>query len=344
MQKVTVIGSPGSGKSVLSRRIGKCLGLPVIHLDSHYWQAGWTPTPSREWDEFLKETSEREKWIIDGNYTRTLDIRLRAADAIVFLDMPRMLCLYRVFKRRIQYHGKTRPDLNEDCEEKLDAGFAVWVWNYKKNTRPKVLDALKPYTDTKEVIILRSRKEAAEFLDRIHTLQPIGSHDPPQIQHQEEVNRMSLTAEFKKMPMIKFEEWCLAAAIEGMAGDTNDFLQTHAKPLTEYDGSGYVYSTLLEYLAERGIDLEESEYAALAAERTEEHYALCTVLTKEHKQAYLDKLNLANYDENELGAYYNEFNDTKEAEAGSNMLEAIRVLQFNLREADETSVVLLILS
>ncbi|WP_172251344.1 hypothetical protein [Saccharibacillus deserti] len=68
------------------------------------------------------------------------------------------------------------------------------------------------------------------------------------------------------------------------------------------------------------------------------------MLTKEHKQAHLDKQNLANYDENELGAYYNGFNDAQEAEAGSEMLEAIRVLQFNLREADETSVVLLILS
>lgn len=161
---------------------------------------------------------------------------------------------------------------------------------------------------------------------------------------QEEVIDMSLIAEFKKMPIAKFEEWCLAVAIEGVAGDTDDFLQTHAKPLTEYDGSGYVYSALLEYLAESGIDLEESEYAALASELAEEHYPLCTVLTNGHKQNYLNKLNLDNFDENELRDYYNEFNGADEEEAGSYMLEAIRVLQFNLREADETSVVLLTLS
>lgn len=161
---------------------------------------------------------------------------------------------------------------------------------------------------------------------------------------QEEVIDMSLIAEFKKMPIAKFEEWCLAVAIEGVAGDTDDFLQTHAKPLTEYDGSGYVYSALLEYLAESGIDLEESEYAALASELAEEHYPLCTVLTNGHKQKYLNKLNLDNFDENELRDYYNEFNGADEEEAGSYMLEAIRVLQFNLREADETSVVLLTLS
>jgi len=154
---------------------------------------------------------------------------------------------------------------------------------------------------------------------------------------------MSLIAEFKKMPIAKFEEWSLAVAIEGMNEETNAFLQTHAKPLTEYDGSGYVYSTLLEYLAEKGIDLEESEYALLASEMTDNHYELCTVLTNEHKAAYLKQLDLANFDEHELKDYYNEFNDTDENEAGSFMLEAIRVLQFNLREADETTIVMLTL-
>ncbi|MEJ8302750.1 hypothetical protein [Saccharibacillus sacchari] len=155
---------------------------------------------------------------------------------------------------------------------------------------------------------------------------------------------MSLIAEFKKMPIAKFEEWSLAVAIEGMTEDTNAFLQAHAKPLTEYDGSGYVYSTLLEYLAEKGIDLEESEYALLASEMTDKYYDLCTVLTNEHKSAYLGRLNLTDFDEDELRDYYNELNDTEEKQAGSFMLEAIRVLQFNLREADETTVVLLTLS
>ena len=154
---------------------------------------------------------------------------------------------------------------------------------------------------------------------------------------------MSLIAEFRKMPIKKFEEWCLSVAIEGNAEDAHAFLQQNAKPLTEYEGSGYVYSTLLEYLAENGVDLEESEYAVLASQLTDEQYALCAVLTNEHKQLYLNALNLANFDEGELGEYYNKFNDTEETEAGSWMLEAIRVLQFNLREASESSVVLLTL-
>ncbi|NGZ77680.1 DNA topology modulation protein [Saccharibacillus alkalitolerans] len=164
MQKVAVIGSPGSGKSVLSRKLGESLGLPVIHLDSHYWQAGWTPTPSEQWDEFLKETVNGEAWIVDGNYTRTLDVRMRAADTIVFLDMPRLLCMYRIVKRRLMYRGRSRPDLNAECEEKLDAAFALWVWNYRKKVRPKVLEAIDLHGEGKRTVVLTSRKEVRDFL------------------------------------------------------------------------------------------------------------------------------------------------------------------------------------
>ncbi|GGO01196.1 hypothetical protein [Saccharibacillus kuerlensis] len=147
--------------------------LPVIHLDSHYWQAGWTPTPNDEWDKFLKETVSGEEWIVDGNYTRTLDIRLQASDTIVFLDMRRLLCMYRIIKRRLMYHGKSRPDLNEACEEKLDAEFFVWVWNYRKKVRPKVLEAIRQHGEGKQTVILTSRKEVEVFFEQY--LRMIGS-------------------------------------------------------------------------------------------------------------------------------------------------------------------------
>lgn len=172
MRKIAVIGSPGSGKSVFSRKLGESLGLPVIHLDSHYWHDGWTPTPQREWDEFLRETVGGQAWIIDGNYTRTLDIRLEAADTVIFLDMPRLLCMYRIVKRRFMYRSKSRPDLNEGCEEKLDANFVKWVWNYRAEVRPKVLKAISVHGENKRTILLSSRKQVRAFLQaegsRIH--------------------------------------------------------------------------------------------------------------------------------------------------------------------------------
>ncbi|OWA37680.1 topology modulation protein [Saccharibacillus sp. O16] len=167
MQKIVVIGSPGSGKSVLSRKLGEALKLRVIHLDTHYWQRGWTPTPANQWDEFLRQTVSEETWIVDGNYTRTLDIRLEAADTIVFLDMPRMLCMYRILKRRLIYQGKSRPDLNEECEEKLDAAFVKWVWDYRKKVRPRVLEAIKRHEAGKRAVILTSRGDVEDFVQEV---------------------------------------------------------------------------------------------------------------------------------------------------------------------------------
>lgn len=95
---------------------------------------------------------------MDGNYSRTLDIRLNKADTVIFLDMPRIICIYRIIKRRIKYHGKTRPDLNEECPERLDWAFFIWVWNYKKRSQPKIIEALEQVKDRKQVVILKTRK------------------------------------------------------------------------------------------------------------------------------------------------------------------------------------------
>ncbi len=92
---------------------------------------------------------------------------MNEADAVIFLDMPTLLCIYRIIKRRIIYHGKTRPDLNEECPEKLDWAFFIWVWNYRKRSRPRVIKELEQAKDRKQVVILRSRKEVRHFLDRI---------------------------------------------------------------------------------------------------------------------------------------------------------------------------------
>ncbi|WP_306795338.1 AAA family ATPase [Cohnella sp. GbtcB17] len=101
MNRILIIGSAGSGKSTLSQRISEELKLPVIHLDKYYWKPNWVPTPNEEWDNFVIEATNQEQWIMDGNYTRTLDLRLKRADTVIFLDLSRWLCLYRIIKRRI---------------------------------------------------------------------------------------------------------------------------------------------------------------------------------------------------------------------------------------------------
>lgn len=165
MKRVLVFGNGGSGKSTLSVTLGDLLHLPVIHLDKYFWQPNWIATPVDDWDIIVESFSDSEEWIIDGNYSRTMNTRIQRADLIIFLDMPNMLCLYRIFKRRIKYNRKTRPDMNEECTEKLDLEFIKWVWNFKKRNRAKILDKLEVASKTKRIIILKNRKQVNEFIE-----------------------------------------------------------------------------------------------------------------------------------------------------------------------------------
>ncbi|MCC3374254.1 DNA topology modulation protein [Cohnella sp. REN36] len=169
MKRIMIIGSGGAGKSTLARQLGEALRLPVHHLDAYFWKPGWNPTPNEEWDSFQENLVQEENWIIDGNYGRTLDIRMKQADVIILLDFSRWVTVYRVIKRRIMYHGKTRPDLNEECPESLDFEFIKWVWNFRKTRIPAIIEKLRKYSD-KNVMILKSPREAQHLLDRVRAL------------------------------------------------------------------------------------------------------------------------------------------------------------------------------
>jgi len=169
MNKIAIIGSGGAGKSTLARTLGEILSLPVIHLDALFWHPGWIPTDEAEWDRQMEELVARERWIIDGNYGRTMDVRLEAADTIIFLDYPTRIPLLRVVKRRLQYHGKTRPDMNEGCHEKLDLQFIQWVYNYRRDKRPSIMKKLEGYRQSKKVLIFSSPKQLKPFLRRLET-------------------------------------------------------------------------------------------------------------------------------------------------------------------------------
>lgn len=163
MKKIAVLGCSGSGKSVISRYLNEKLNIPVYHLDSLNWKANWVPTPQEEWDALQKELVKKEEWIIDGNYARTIDIRLKEADTVIFFDLPRYICMFRIFKRYFQYRNKTRPDMSADCEEKIDFEFVSWVWNFNKTQRPEVLKKLNAY-ENKNVIVFKTKKDVSRFM------------------------------------------------------------------------------------------------------------------------------------------------------------------------------------
>ena len=170
MKRVLVIGSGGAGKSTFARRLGERLGVPVIHLDRVYWRAGWVETPKEEWKKKVEELCAGDSWVMDGNYSGTLEARLEACDSVVFLDLPRILCLWRVVKRSLLYRRRGRPDMAEGCPERLDREyllFLLWVWNYRKRSRPTVLRRLAEQSGGKQIFILRSDADVERFLAEV---------------------------------------------------------------------------------------------------------------------------------------------------------------------------------
>ena len=164
MNRIVIIGSAGTGKSTLAKDLGQILGLPVYHLDSFLWNPGWIQTPAEELDQTIKKLVLNNNWIIDGNYSRTMDIRFHEADTIIFLDYPIYLNLYRVLKRRIQYHGKTRPDMGKDCKEKIDLEFLMWILNFNRNHRLGIVERLSKVSNDKEVHIFKTPSKLKKFL------------------------------------------------------------------------------------------------------------------------------------------------------------------------------------
>ncbi|PDY93346.1 topology modulation protein [Bacillus toyonensis] len=166
MKKIILIGSGGSGKSTLAKQLGNKLNIKVHHLDALFWKANWEGVPREEQRKVQKNLIKEEEWIIDGNYGGTMDLRLNAADTIIFLDIHRTICVYRAFKRIVQYRNKTRPDMGAGCEERLDLQFFKWIWEYPNKKKPALLKRLDQLSKGKEVIILKSPNEVKRFLKK----------------------------------------------------------------------------------------------------------------------------------------------------------------------------------
>ena len=160
MKKVLIIGCPGAGKSTFGKRLADKTGLPLYHLDMIWHKPDKTNISTDEFDSRLTEITLRDEWIIDGNYQRTLEMRLNRCDTVFLLDFPLEVCLAGI-KSRI---GTVRNDLPWK-ETELDKSFEEFVINFPEDNLPKIYRLLEKYTMSKDIHILRSRAEADSYLE-----------------------------------------------------------------------------------------------------------------------------------------------------------------------------------
>ena len=167
-KRILILGSGGSGKTSFSRKLAAKMQIPAIHLDTLYWEAGWKEPDKNQWQSRVAELVKQPTWVMDGNYSGTLNLRLPPAEWIIFLDIPNWLCVWNIFKRRIQYAkaGRdARPEMPPGCPETVNLRFLVWVWQYPRHSRPKVFQALEKWkTPEARVLILNNYKAIDQFL------------------------------------------------------------------------------------------------------------------------------------------------------------------------------------
>jgi adenylate kinase family enzyme len=162
-----IIGCGGAGKSTLARALSARTGLPVVHLDSEFWKPGWVESTREEFDVKHDASIRGERWIVDGNYSRTIDRRVAAADTIVVLDLPRIVCMYGILSRWFVNRGRSRPDMAIGCPEKIDWTFVKWVWSFRQRSRPKQMALVESLRSSRSVHVLRTRREVRRWLSEV---------------------------------------------------------------------------------------------------------------------------------------------------------------------------------
>jgi adenylate kinase family enzyme len=166
MQRVMIVGGPGSGKSTMARWIGAQTGLPVQHMDHIHWLPNWVERTTEEKLPLIIAVEATDRWIIEGGVSSRYSARLERADMLIWLDLPVGLRLWRVLRRSWRYRGQSRPDLPEGCLEQLNGetlNFLIWIWQNRNSSRRKIVDTVHANDGPAIIHHLRSRRAVKAF-------------------------------------------------------------------------------------------------------------------------------------------------------------------------------------
>jgi adenylate kinase family enzyme len=166
IDRIMIVGQPGSGKSTLARRLGQRTGLPVIHIDKIHWLPNWIERSPEEKTRLCNEAAAADRWIFEGGHSATWADRVARADMLIWLDRPVGLRLWRVVRRSLTGRGKTRPDLTEDCPERLRLlpEFIAYIWKTRRSSRAQIARLAAASTKNCEVVHLISDQQVDNFV------------------------------------------------------------------------------------------------------------------------------------------------------------------------------------
>lgn len=165
MKRIALIGCGGSGKTYLSKQLAAAIGAPVTHLDAVYYDDEWNTLPKEKFAAIQEELVAAPTWVIEGNYASTMPIRLRAADTVIFLDIPPAVCLWGLLQRRRRYGGGQNKDTG--VYDRITWNFVRYIWGYRKTMAPRVRNLIKEHANDATVHVVTSRKEARTLLKNL---------------------------------------------------------------------------------------------------------------------------------------------------------------------------------
>lgn len=171
LKKIMIIGSPGTGKSTLAKRLRNLTNFPTYSLDAMFWQPGWVQSDTKSFRQKLEDVVNTEKWIIDGNYSNHLDLRLPKADLVIYLDFIMPICLFRVIKRSLKSFGRVRSEMADGCTEKIDLEFYRYVVTFPWKVRSRMQSDFEKFGAGDKLVILQSNRQVERFVKQFLTLQ-----------------------------------------------------------------------------------------------------------------------------------------------------------------------------
>ncbi|MCV9965352.1 AAA family ATPase [Pararhizobium sp. BT-229] len=166
--RVLIIGCSGSGKSTLARKLSEMFQLPYISMDRDvFWLPGWTQRPRADALDIVERAVAQPRWVMDGTSPGTLPLRLPRTDIVLWMRPPRYVSLYGVVSRWLRFRGRTRPEMAENCPERLSGEFLSYIWNFEKTESPEIEQKLADYGPDVPVLVLKSHSETRSLLERL---------------------------------------------------------------------------------------------------------------------------------------------------------------------------------